>query len=359
MDGITPEPLQSSHRNFLIAVLVAVILLGRLKVEGEMPTWTFASMFFRGDPITAVWALISYNASGDERSRISATRRLGQTRSPLNVDELIDSLTDPSFNVRHEAIISIARNRPDPRLTDALINVLNGSDPTLSVTAIWALGRVGDKTAIQPLREQLNSDYEVIASRCARALGILGDLESMPVILAKFREADDDGLRVAYASALGALGCEEAIPELLAFLARTPLEEIRSELLLIISQIVNNEKETIRLQRNAKHDPGTVFSQVIENLKSKIRNIYRNRNDLIQAVDLCAYAFASQNTATGVTLLIQLIRELPEVAETELTRIILKEVCQRLNEFGPKRMEYIILAIVNLHTALDTHKKRR
>ena len=355
--GLHLNPYSPLIGIFFIAVLIAAILMGRLRVEGEMPTWTFASMFFRGDPITAVWALISYNAAGDERSRISATERLGQTRSPLNVDELIDSLTDPSFNVRHEAIISIARNKPDTRLTNALINVLKGSDPNLSVTAAWALGRVGGKTAIQPLRELLNSDYKVLASRCARALGILGDLESMPVILAKYREADDDGLRIAYASTLGALGCQEAIPELLYFLARSPLEEIRKELLLAVSRIANNEKQTIRLQRNAKHDPDTVFSQVIENLKSKIRHIYRNRNDLTQMVDSCANAFAAQNTATGVTLLIQLIRELSDVAETEQTRIILKEVCQRLSEFGPARMEYIILAIVNLHTALDTYEK--
>ena len=357
--GIHLNPYSPLIGIFFVAVIIAAILMGRLRVEGEMPTWTFASMFFRGDPITAVWALISYNVSGDERSRISATQRLGQTRSPLNVDELIDSLTDPSFNVRHEAIISIARNRPDTRLTTALIKVLNGSDPNLSVTAAWALGRVGDKSAVRSLRALVNSDYEVLASRCARALGALGDRESEPQMLAKFREAGDDGLRIAYASALGAFGCQEAIPEILSFLARSPVEEIRRELLLAVSRIANNEKETIRLQRTAKHDPDTVFSQAIEDLKGKIRHNFRNRNDLTQVVGLCANAFAAQDMATGVTLLIQLIKELLDVAETELTRNILKEVSQRLSEFGPTRMEYIILAIVNLHAAVDSYKKRR
>ena len=43
------------------------------------------------------------------------TERLGVARSPLTVDELLLALHDPRFPVRFEAIVSIARRRPDPR----------------------------------------------------------------------------------------------------------------------------------------------------------------------------------------------------------------------------------------------------
>ncbi|MAE63986.1 MAG: hypothetical protein CMJ18_06900, partial [Phycisphaeraceae bacterium] len=179
---------------FLVSVPVATWIMSRIRVEGEVPATTFAAMLVRGSPIGAMHSLISYSFASDEKTRVSTVERLGQAKSPLNVEELVESLDDLSFNVRYETIISIARTRPHARLTEALIAVLDGDEPDLSIAAAWALGRIGDPRAIAPLRRQLTSGYPLLAARSGRALAQLGDRESEPLLLARLREELDDTL---------------------------------------------------------------------------------------------------------------------------------------------------------------------
>ena len=96
------------------------------------------------------------------------TERLGQTHSHLTVDELLDALRDPRFQVRYEAIVSIARMRPDPRLTAALIKVMRGKSPALSVISAWALGRLealGPVFDEDPLLVELEHEGSIMRTR--------------------------------------------------------------------------------------------------------------------------------------------------------------------------------------------------
>ena len=110
------------------------------------------------------------------------TERLGRGSSPLTVDELLEALADPRFNVRYEAIIAIARRAPDERLMNALIDVLNSGEPALGTMAAWALGRIGDENAIRPLREGLDAEYRSVRAHCARSLGTLRDEEAVSIL---------------------------------------------------------------------------------------------------------------------------------------------------------------------------------
>jgi HEAT repeat protein len=73
------------------------------------------------------------------------------------VEELLESLVDPRLAVRMEAVIAISHTKPDPRLTEALTNVLSGTELASSVVAAWSLGRLGDPSAIAALRGSLDS----------------------------------------------------------------------------------------------------------------------------------------------------------------------------------------------------------
>ena len=108
----------------------------------------FAGIFLRGNPFLAMSSMIRYYLARDERAAVQVTERLGRARSPLTVDELLEALEDPRYNVRFEAVISIARMPPDPRLRVALEEVLDGSELALSAVAAWALGRLGDPQAL-------------------------------------------------------------------------------------------------------------------------------------------------------------------------------------------------------------------
>ena len=176
----------------------------------------------------------------------------------MTVDELLVTLDDPRFNVRFEAIISIARHGPDERLIDALAKVLRQSEPALGVVAAWALGRLGDPRALDVLREGLNSPYRSIRAHCARALGTLGDKTMVPQLI-DYLESEPDFLqRMAYGSTLGKLRVKEAIPPLLSLLAQCPDLETQQTTALSIGRIIGDEHDFIQLLgQTGSSDPGT------------------------------------------------------------------------------------------------------
>ena len=64
--------------------------------------------------------MIRYYRARDEHEAVLVTERMGQAKSLLPVEDLLEALADPRFNVRFEALISIGRRGPDERLLDAL-----------------------------------------------------------------------------------------------------------------------------------------------------------------------------------------------------------------------------------------------
>ncbi|MBN1318565.1 MAG: MFS transporter, partial [Anaerolineales bacterium] len=116
----------------LLLPLFGVLMYRRVCADSKVSVARFAGMFLRGNPLLAMESLIGYQLAKDETAVVSATERLGRAKSPLTVDELEETLSDPRFNVRFEAIVSIAHHGADPRLTEALVKTLQGSDPALS-----------------------------------------------------------------------------------------------------------------------------------------------------------------------------------------------------------------------------------
>jgi len=328
--------------------IVAIFLLRGVRADTRVTVEQFAGLFLRGNPLMAITLLIEYHLAKDERAMVQITERLGQTKSPLTVDELLEALKDPRFNVRFEAIISIARTRSDPRLTEALIKILTGTELALSVVAAWALGRIGDQTALEALRQGLDSDYQSIRAHCARALGTLGDRAIAPLLLERLQHAPDKGLQMAYASTLGKLKFDEATGALLDLLHITENEGARMELALSLARIIGAESHFIRLLRDARQDTGTVTSQAVSALKKKIPKELENGDDLTASIHDCANALARNNLDEGALLLEQLLVQLPSARFGESCVLILEECAKRLGEFKATRLEYLLLA---LHTA--------
>ena len=98
----------------------SLIIFSNVRSEIGITVGQFAGMFFRGNLLLAMESLISFQFAHDERSIVYSTERLGYSRSPLTVEELLEALSDPRFYVRFEAIVSIARRNPDDRFINAL-----------------------------------------------------------------------------------------------------------------------------------------------------------------------------------------------------------------------------------------------
>ncbi|MEM7348359.1 MAG: MFS transporter, partial [Chloroflexota bacterium] len=328
-----------------ILPIVSLFLFRYVRADSNVTTGQFASMLFRGNLFLATESLIRYYFAKDERAVVSVTERLGQAKSPLAVNELLESLTDPRFNVRFETIISMARTRPDPQITAALIKLLNGTELALAVQAAWALGRIGDPEAVEPLRQGLNSPYRSIQAHAARALGTLKDREVVPELRRRLRTEQDKGLQMAYASALGNLGDTDAIHDLLTLLRDVKNEGARLELALALARLSGEEFYFVQLARQIQGEAGTVISQAVTTFKKSLTKALTDDTRLAEILTTCADAFAQEDLNEGAALLSQLVSYLIETDFDENNRELLQECVTCLDKFRENRVEYIILAL--------------
>ncbi|MCS7252759.1 MAG: HEAT repeat domain-containing protein [Armatimonadota bacterium] len=91
--------------------------------------------------------------------------------------------------------------------TADLIERLSDSDPDVRAAAAEALGKIGARAAIEPLKTQMNDKAEEMKVRlsAAVALGKMGDKEAIDFLVNMLTE-QDESLRVRAASALSEVG---------------------------------------------------------------------------------------------------------------------------------------------------------
>ncbi len=352
--GMLVDPFTPLFIASILLTFGALILFARrLHVEGEVSLSAFAALFTQGNPVAAMESLIRYNRRFDERSTVLTTEKMGQTHSALTVDEILDALKDPRFNVRFEAIISIARTSPDPRLIRALTDILDGTEVSLSVIAAWALGRMGNESALPALRNGLESHYRSIAAHCARALGTLGDQTVAPLLLERLQVETDKGLQIAYSSALGHLHYAEALDVILRVLEVTENDGARLELALAVVRITSEERPFIRLVRNARRDRSTTVAREVTAIKRRLGDWLTDEQKA--AFDRCAHEFARDAIGEGAEQLAPLL-ELLAQRGSALRQRALMTCAAKLRESHAAHPEYWILALAIVRSILEEMK---
>jgi hypothetical protein len=333
---------------FLLS-LIAAMLLSSLRTGQEAGLGEFAGLFIHGNPLLAISSVIRFYYAREEADVVTATQRLGTTRSPLTVEELIDSLNDPRFYVRFEAMVSITRHSADDRLVQALIEVMEGPDPALSVIAAWALGRQGSGRAIPALQNAFHvSKYRSVKAYAARALGTLGDTESIPALLQQVQSDLDLGLKVACASSLGKLQVMEATPDLLQILYMDSYPQSRREMGLSLARLLDAESKYIELTRKLDEDPGTALAQEMDTLRISLTKRYVEEPTIVANIIEARDQFALGNLEPGFARLADTL-DLVQSEQTEIyCKQILEECSLRIREFGKDRLEYPILSVISL-----------
>ena len=91
-------------------------------------------------------------------------------------ETLLATLNDFYIEVRQGATFALGRI-DDPRAINPLINTLNDTDEDVWVrsTAASALGVIGDRRALEPLVTALNDSNKDVRQWTAEALGRIGD----------------------------------------------------------------------------------------------------------------------------------------------------------------------------------------
>ncbi|RLT45569.1 MAG: hypothetical protein DWI57_00355 [Chloroflexi bacterium] len=333
---------------FLVSLLMplgSILLLRAIRGDSPFSTSQFAGLFLRGNPFLAMGSLVRFHWARDEEDTVAVTERMGTIRSRLAVDELLEGLADPRFNVRFEAILAIARMPADERLIAGLVKTLEGRTPALSVLAAWALGRLGDEHAHAALRTALDaSSYRSVQAHSARSLGTLGDRSAVPVLLERLTHEEDEGLQVAYASALGKLGAVEATGPLLGLLGRCEDEMTRLEVALALARLVGDERHFIQLLRRLRTEPDTGAAQAVSGLARHLAEEGGISAEAQATLLLSAEAFAQNRMEAGVEQLLAGIASLPPLAEAGADDI--RRVCVARLAVSPEPpIDYLLLLL--------------
>lgn len=385
LGGLLSLPELNPYLSLMVLCLVlsaaSLLPMGRIRIDNTVTLVEFAGIFLRGNPFRAMSSLFRYNFfTSSEQATVRATEQLGLSASALTVDELLEALADPRFAVRFEAIVSIARTRPHPRLTDALIGVLDGGEVALSVIAAWALGRIGDPAAVPSLRAALDAPYRSIRAHSARALGAIGasgasgasgstgavEQAVSDELLARLRAEQDPGLRMAYAAALGQMGVVGSVPDLLALLEETKDPSAQQELALSLARIVGNERRYIQLlrQTQTQNEMGTALSQSVSGIRRDLLQGKRalktskamagpKREKLAALLQECADSLAADNMDGGIALLTQVARALADLSPHPEHAQILRYCVVQLEQYDAPA-DVIRLAVHTLSAAVRT-----
>ena len=333
---------------FVLTLASTLVLLG-MRADNRYGVGEFAGMFFRGNPFLAMTSVIRYYMARTERSTISMAEHLGRAKSPLALDELIDTLEDPRFHVRFEAIVSLARMPADARVIEALTKVLEGTEVASTSMAAWALGRLGDRRAVAPLRQSLDSGYRSIRAQSARALGALRDPSVAGELLERLEQEEDIGLLMAYASALGNLRAREALPVLIRLMPSMTNPGARMELALSIARILGNERRFIDLLRQARRDLGTAVAQ--ELVRVQRRWVRRGGAQLEAEIKASADAFAHGDEEAGAAHFTRALTIILEKGAGDAAGSVLAMCAEHIGEYGAEHPEYVLLALHTLHSA--------
>jgi hypothetical protein len=325
--------------------------MSQLSSADATPFRRLAGMFWRGNPIRALESLVQYNFSASEDTRIAITERMGDAGNPLSTYELIEVLNDPSFNVRYEAIHSIGRMPPEPELVDALLTALDEGKSELSFVITRSLGRLGDPRAIEPLRKLLFSGYHLLEANAARALGVLGDSESIPHFLDKLNHEPNPVLKIAYISALGHLQANQAIDQIFTVLRQAGNKTHRAEIGLALARIAGDEKYYMQHWHSLRANPATNTAQALLALQKQATSA--KQDALAVQLEPCATQFAQEDVEQGAGQLQKIALHLSQILPGTPQGQILAQCAAGLSEFGDSRLEIILLSLHTINTVLN------
>ena len=188
--------------------------LFRIQEGAKITTAGVVRRLAEANPLRVFTNIYALAAPSSEARRINVVSRLGDTRSKLATQDLIQLLDDPSSRVREEALNALAKSK-DPEAVDAIVRILGHPDYGLEQQAAKALGQIGDSRAVDPLINALDHPEARIRAGAALALAEIGDPRGSREILARLQNEKAAVAFHAYATALSQLGEIVAIWQIL------------------------------------------------------------------------------------------------------------------------------------------------
>ncbi|TFH05770.1 MAG: hypothetical protein E4H06_00880 [Methanosarcina sp.] len=163
----------------------------------------------------------------DPNFRLHTVRALARLGDERAVDPLARRLDDKVLEVRIAAAEALgdleSRNAADALLKKLEDTQMGGTPAELQKHVLIALGKIGDKKALDSILPRLNYPSPEIRKHAAEALGNLGDERAVSDLVKKLVDLSPE-VRNASAYALGKLGDKRAVEPLIGMLEETDPE---------------------------------------------------------------------------------------------------------------------------------------
>jgi len=323
---------------FVICALVvtaSALSFAALREAGATGVRAFFASLGSGSAIRALMSIPSYGALTSEERRKELTYGFGGTRSALVKEELIAALSDPSFDVRFEAIQSLGRLPPSAATIRALETML-GYDglEELQYAALTSLGRLRATEAGTRIALFLDHPSAMLRARAIRSLGEIKDEAYLPRVRRMLADDQDVNCRLAAVSALGKFGDRSSVADLVAFYAQLATadadaaDEPRSKVVLLaLAKILGLEEGFSREWRFEERLVGHRLPRLIERLAWTVRRMPGKQSGelgaLIKATALGASTGETAEAFTAIQGLVPRIEASPH-PDAGLVLLILK-----------------------------------
>jgi len=120
----------------------------------------------------AVPMLIEFlNNDQPKETRLKAVEALGKIGEDSSVDVLLSALKEDNYNIKTAAIEAIGKIK-DPRAVKLIIDMLDFRETRY--TALWAIGNIGDESAVPALTKLLNHSDQYVRYNASQSLKKIG-----------------------------------------------------------------------------------------------------------------------------------------------------------------------------------------
>ncbi len=250
-----------------------------LREDNAISVRDFVSHIAGGGTLRALWAIQVYSTETSEDRRRALAYGFGSIGNPLAKGELLDALSDPSFDVRHEAILSLGHLSADPQIVAALERVLDYEGLTeLQYAALTSLGRLRAIAAVDHVASVVGDPNPLLRARAIRTLGEMRSQAHLAAIRNRLAHDPERDCRLAAVSALGKLADRDSFDALIGtYLEQirdgdNPVSEPRSKVVLLaLSKIASCEESFSQVWRREQSAPGTALPVVLERIAAGLR----------------------------------------------------------------------------------------
>ncbi len=232
-------PLYRLYFKIILLILIPLFLL--ICRLDRMKEWKIASilgLFFSIRDLRALYALNQVKQLSSYDTDLKQVKQLGDIKSSLSEDALLDYLESPKLGIRWWALQALREIEDlSPRTTKRLIEELKQGEFTTAWITADVLGQHGIKNAVPALRDALDSKDIFLKGKAMIALVHLQDEASYERIREIFIHSYNPRLVINGAHALTIMRRLDNVSIMLDKMQQPLLEPVKDEILVAISDL--------------------------------------------------------------------------------------------------------------------------